>query len=76
MVAPIMDSEIAKRPNVILSIRETGVAVLELNRPLKRNALSQDLIDELTRALQQLGQDPNVRSVILTSVGQSPFSGE
>jgi enoyl-CoA hydratase len=71
-----MDFEIAKRPNVILSIRETGVAVLELNRPLKRNALSQDLIDELTRALQQLGQDPNVRSVILTSVGQSPFSGE
>jgi enoyl-CoA hydratase len=71
-----MGSDLVKQPNVILSIRETGVAVLELNRPLKRNALSQDLIDELAGALQQLGQDPNVRSVILTSVGQSPFCGQ
>ncbi|KAF2112840.1 enoyl-CoA hydratase/isomerase [Lophiotrema nucula] len=56
-----------------MSITETGVAVLFLNRPHKRNALSQDLIDELTRALHELDRDANVRVIVLTSVGQSPF---
>ena len=60
---------------VILSIMEAGVAVLEFNRPLKRNALSQDLIDELTGALSLLDQDSRVRAVVLAGVGQSPFCG-
>ncbi|KAF2178612.1 enoyl-CoA hydratase [Zopfia rhizophila CBS 207.26] len=68
-----MQTEEVKHPNIILSIRETGVAVLQLNRPLKRNALSQDTIDELTRDLRQLDQDQRVRSVVLTSSGDSPF---
>jgi hypothetical protein len=37
------------------------VAVVELNRPKKRNALSQELIDELTGVLRQLDQDTEVR---------------
>jgi enoyl-CoA hydratase len=60
---------------VVLSIRET-VAVVQINRPLKRNALSQDLIDELSSMLRKLNRDPAVRAVVLTSVGQTPFCGE
>jgi len=73
---PAMNTDVDKRQNVILSIREVGVVSLELNRPLKRNALSQDLIDELTGVLVQLDRDSTVRAVILTSVGESPFCGE
>jgi enoyl-CoA hydratase len=51
------------------------VAVVELNRPKKRNALSQELIDELTGVLRQLDQDTEVRVVVLTSSGDSPFCG-
>ncbi|PSN65396.1 enoyl-CoA hydratase [Corynespora cassiicola Philippines] len=68
-----MTSDMVKPTNVVLSIGEAGVAVLTLNRPHKRNALSQDLINELTGALRDLNQDPKVRSLVLTSVGQSPF---
>jgi enoyl-CoA hydratase len=59
---------------VVLSIRET-VAVVQINRPLKRNALSQDLIEELLGMLRKLNRDPAVRAVVLTSVGQTPFCG-
>ncbi|CAI6341889.1 unnamed protein product [Periconia digitata] len=65
---------IAKSATVQLTIRQqAGVAVLELARPLKRNALSQDLIDELTGVLRQLDRDGSVRAVVLTSVEGSPF---
>lgn len=76
MQTPTMNSEVVKPSNVILSIEETAVAVLELNRPHKRNALSQDLINELTGVLQHLDRDPTVRCVVLTSCAQSPFCGE
>jgi enoyl-CoA hydratase len=58
---------------LVVSIKDGGVAVLELNRPRKRNALSQALIDELTGALRQLDRTPTVFTVVLTSSG--PFSG-
>jgi enoyl-CoA hydratase len=59
--------------SLIVSINETGIAILELNRPRKRNALSQGMIDELTGALSQLDRSPTVFAVVLTSSG--PFSG-
>ncbi|KAF1953846.1 enoyl-CoA hydratase [Byssothecium circinans] len=68
-----MNSDTTELPCALLSIRNAGVAVIELNRPLKRNALSQRLIDELTRVLRQVDRDSTVRTVLLTSVGHSPF---
>lgn len=61
--------------HVLLGMRTAGVAVVELNRPLKRNALSQDLIDELTGVLRHLDRDRSVMAVVLTSVEGSPFCG-
>jgi enoyl-CoA hydratase len=71
-----MSSGSDQSSDFVLASKEAGVAVLQLNRPLKRNALSQDLIRELTGAMQQLDRDIDVRCVILTSAGQSPFCGE
>ncbi|KAF2797821.1 enoyl-CoA hydratase/isomerase [Melanomma pulvis-pyrius CBS 109.77] len=68
-----MDALAENPSNVLLSIRETGVAVVQLNRPLKRNALSQHVIDNLTTTLRQLSRETAVRVVVLTSAGQSPF---
>ncbi|KAF2645840.1 enoyl-CoA hydratase [Massarina eburnea CBS 473.64] len=66
-------TEATETPCVVLSIRKAGVAVVELNRPLKRNALSQGLIDELTGVLRQVNRDATIRTLVLTSVDHSPF---
>lgn len=60
---------------LIVTTKEGNVAVVELNRPKKRNALSQDLIDELIEALSQLDKDTAVRAVVLTGSKQGPFCG-
>ncbi|ORY16302.1 enoyl-CoA hydratase [Clohesyomyces aquaticus] len=68
-----MQQEVVNPTNVLSSIRGAGVALLQLNRPHKRNALSQSLINELTGVLRRMDRDPTVRTVVLTSVGESPF---
>lgn len=52
-----------------------GVARLWLARPEKHNALSAQMIRELTRAAQQLGEDPAVRVVVLAAEGKSFCAG-
>ncbi|AUH63690.1 crotonase/enoyl-CoA hydratase family protein [Paracoccus zhejiangensis] len=52
-----------------------GVATLWLARPEKHNALSAEMIAELTEAAQQLGADPAVRVVVLAGEGASFCAG-
>ena len=54
---------------LILSENRQGIAILTLNRPDKRNALSRALIAALTAAFEQVRDDPAVRCVILTAAG-------
>jgi methylglutaconyl-CoA hydratase len=50
-------------------------AVLTLNRPDRRNALSRDLIADLTATVQRAGDDPAVRCVIVTGAGSAFCAG-
>lgn len=52
-----------------------GVALLTLNRPDKHNALSAQMISELTRAAADLGASSDVRVVVLTGAGKSFCAG-
>ncbi|WP_154493987.1 MULTISPECIES: crotonase/enoyl-CoA hydratase family protein [unclassified Paracoccus (in: Bacteria)] len=52
-----------------------GIAHLWLARPEKHNALSAQMIRELTAAAQTLGQDPQVRAVVLAAEGASFCAG-
>ena len=45
--------------------REERIAVCLLNRPKQLNALSDELMDELVTALQDLDRDPAVRCIVL-----------
>ena len=45
---------------------ETGIAVLRLNRPEARNALSLSLRKQLAEHLNTLDENPDVRAVIVT----------
>ena len=50
----------------ILSEVEPPVGVVTLNRPKVLNALSPELIGEVTTALAEMGRDESVRAVVLT----------
>ncbi len=52
-----------------------GVAVVTLDRPAKRNALSIALRDELVEVLDQLAADDTVRAVVLTGAGGTFSAG-
>src|SRR6059058_1254152 len=51
-----------------------GVATISLNQPDTRNALSDDLLRELTEAFEQARDDNEVRCVVLTSTHDRVFS--
>ena len=59
----------------LLSEREGEIAVLTLNRPERRNALSLELMTELIAALDEVGRDRSVRAVILAAAGKVFSSG-
>lgn len=52
-----------------------GVATLTLNRPEKHNAMSAQMLAELTQAAAELGADEAVRVVVLTGAGKSFCAG-
>ncbi len=55
--------------------REGEVAVLTLNRPNQRNALSLDLMNRLIGALDELRDDPDARVVVLAAAGAAFCAG-
>ncbi len=58
-----------------ITIDGRGVALLTLDRAEKHNALSGQVIADLTRAAAELGADPAVRAVVLTGAGRSFCAG-
>jgi enoyl-CoA hydratase/carnithine racemase len=55
--------------------RAQGVVTLRLNRPAQRNALSRELMRELSVAFTALGEDPEVRVVVLAGRGPAFCAG-
>ena len=60
---------------LMISIDERGVARLTLTREDKHNAMSAEMIDELTEAASALGSDGRVRVVVLAGAGKSFCAG-
>jgi len=52
-------------PELVESSRDGHVALLRLNRPEARNALSPELMEELASELERLDPDPEVRCVVI-----------
>lgn len=55
--------------------RHQDVALVTLQRPEKRNALSIDLRIELSESFGSLGEDPEVGAIVLTGAGPAFCSG-
>jgi enoyl-CoA hydratase len=56
-------------PVLVVGPVEDGIATLTLNRPDKRNALSIELRDAISDALERLASDESAKVVILTGAG-------
>lgn len=59
---------------VLVEIK-SGVATIILNRPTAMNSLNDTLVIDMTSALTQVQDDPNVRAVILTGSGKAFCAG-
>jgi len=55
-------------------VSEKGVATIALDQPETRNALSDELLAELTNALEAARDDASVRCVVITSTHEKVFS--
>lgn len=60
---------------VTTNIDERGVVTITLNRPEKCNAFDDQMITELTDALQTSGNNPKTRVVILAAAGKTFSAG-
>lgn len=60
---------------VLKVTRHPNYAVLTLNRPEKRNALNQPLIEALNQALAQFENDREIRALLLRGEGASFCAG-
>jgi enoyl-CoA hydratase len=57
----------------LLIDREDNVAVLTINRPDKYNALNDEVVGEISAAMDELAADEEVRAIIITGAGDKAF---
>ncbi|HEX9718943.1 MAG TPA: enoyl-CoA hydratase/isomerase family protein, partial [Ramlibacter sp.] len=53
----------------------SGIATLTLNRPDKRNAISDDMRTEFVDALERIGADKAIRALVVTGAGKGFCAG-
>jgi enoyl-CoA hydratase/carnithine racemase len=62
--------------DAVLNLERSGrVATIAMNRPKARNALDRELLAALASAVAEVGNDPEIRAVILTGSGGSFCAG-
>lgn len=59
----------------LLVEQQQHILVLTLNRPDRFNAISRDMLDELSRKVVEADKDPEIRCIILTGSGRGFCSG-
>ncbi len=59
--------------NTILVQREGQAAIVIIDRSTKLNALNRETLEELSRVLDLLEKDDDIRGIILTGAGQKAF---
>ncbi|MHB1127576.1 MAG: enoyl-CoA hydratase/isomerase family protein [Bacillota bacterium] len=60
----------------IILTKQDGIGTVLINRPHRKNALTMEAYAELTATLQEVGQDKDVKVVVLTGAGNSFCSGD
>ena len=53
-------------PNTVITTKEVPIATVQINRPAVRNALNDEVMDELVKELTALDDDDAIRCIVLT----------
>lgn len=69
------DAAADERSSVLYEVRETGVAIVTLNRPERMNAWGDGLATQLYQRLDEAESDPEVRVIVLTGRGRAFCAG-
>jgi len=59
----------------LLVEQKGNIAILTLNRPERLNAISRDMLQELSDKMVEANKDPEIRCIILTGAGRGFCSG-
>lgn len=59
---------------VVTTSTSDGICTVKINRPEKLNAMNIDVAKELVNTFEKLGQDDNIKVIILTGEGEKAFS--
>lgn len=57
----------------LLTDLQDGTLIITINRPDKMNALNKDVIEELGNVLEEVYNNPEIKSAILTGAGEKAF---
>ncbi len=57
----------------LLTQLENGTYIITINRPDKMNALNKDVIDDLSNVLDEVYNNPEIKTVIITGAGEKAF---
>jgi enoyl-CoA hydratase len=57
----------------ILTSIENGICIITINRPDKLNALNATVFTELDKAIDEVYQNPEIKTAIITGAGQKAF---
>ena len=61
--------------NDLIYEKRDNIALITLDRPEKRNAFSDDMIDSLIQALEKAGRDDRVKGIVVTGSGKAFCGG-
>ena len=61
--------------NILLFEKSTNIVILTLNNPAKLNPLSEEMLYQLTKKFEEIGNDKNIKAVILKSTGKAFCAG-
>ena len=64
-----------KYKTIILEKNEAGILKITLNRPHVLNALSMEMIEELSMAIMEAGKDKEVKALVITGSGEAFSAG-
>ena len=74
IIQPVLGRRMPWRYEYILVEKESGVAILTMNRPAQLNAMNRQLSAELHDAVTQMVADDEVGCIVITGAGERAFT--
>lgn len=59
--------------NTLITALENGIFIITINRPDKMNALNKTVLEELSTAVDEVYENPEIKSALITGAGNKAF---